>query len=165
MIAVKYAGEDEYRFIIASDLSWRTLDVVEAYSQRWLVEVFIQDWKANEGWATLTKLQGEKGSRRGMILSLLVDHCLFFHPDQTARLKNKLPALTVGCLWRTTALDSLFLFITEILDAEQPHEELNQKFSTVKGLLLDFEPSKKHMSARVLGRMEPTESLKYRAAA
>lgn len=165
VIAVKYEGEDEYRFIIASDLSWRTLDVVEAYSQRWLVEVFIQDWKANEGWATLTKLQGEKGSRRGMILSLLVDHCLFFHPDQTARLQNKRPALTVGCLRRQTALDSLFLFITEILEAEQPHEVLNQKFSTVKGLLLDFEKSKKHMNARTLGRMEPTASLKYRAAA
>ena len=98
VIALKYEGEDEYRFIIASDLSWRTIDIVEAYSQRWLVEVFIQDWKANEGWATLTKLQGEKGSRRGLILSLLVDHCLSFHPDQIARFKNKLPAFTVGCL-------------------------------------------------------------------
>ena len=29
VIAVKYEGEEEYRFIIASDLSWRTLDVVE----------------------------------------------------------------------------------------------------------------------------------------
>lgn len=165
VIALKYEGEDDYRFIIASNLSWRTCDIIEAYSQRWLVEVFIQDWKANEGWATLTKLQGEKGSRRGMILSLLVDHCLFFHPDQTARLKNKQPAFTVGCLRRRTAIDSLFLFITEILEAEQPHQVLNQKFSTVKGLLLDFEKSKKHMIARNLGRMEPTESLKYRAAA
>jgi len=100
-----------------------------------------------------------------MILSLLVDHCLFFHPDQMARFENKLPAFTVGCLRRKTAIDSLFLFITDILDAEQPHEELNQQFSRVKVLLLDFDKSNKHMISRVLGRMEPTESLKCRAMA
>jgi hypothetical protein len=164
VIALKYEGEEEYRFIIASDLSWRTIDIVKAYSQRWLVEVFIQDWKANEGWATLTKLQGEKGSRRGMILSLLVDHCLFFHPDQIARLENKLPALTVGCLRRKTNIDSLFLFITDIIDSEEPREELGRKFSIMKENLLDFEKSKKHMVSRVLGRLEPTESLKYKNA-
>ena len=165
VIALKYEGEEEYRFIIASELSWRTIDIVEAYSQRWLVEVFIQDWKANEGWATLTKLQGEKGSRRGMILSLLVDHCLFFHPDQIARLENKLPALTVGCLRRKTNIDSLFLFITDIIDSEEPREELGRKFSIMKENLLDFEKSKKHMVSRVLGRLEPTESLKCKNAA
>jgi len=165
VIALKYEGEDEYRFLVASDLTWRTIDIVEAYSQRWLVEVFIQDWKANEGWATLTKLQGEKGSRRGMILSLLVDHCLFFHPDQLARFENKLPAFTVGCLRRKTNLESLFLFISEILDSEEPREELDKKMSIMQDNLLNFEKSKKHMVGRELGRMEPTESLKYKKAA
>ena len=165
VIALKYEGEEEYRFIIASDLTWRTIDIVEAYSQRWLIEVFIQDWKANEGWATLTKLQGEKGSRRGMILSLLVDHCLFFHPDQIARFENKLPAFTVGCLRRKTNLESLFLFITDIIDSEEPREELDRKVSIMKDNLLNFEKSKKHMVAREMGNMEPTESLKYKEAA
>ena len=165
IIALKYEGEEEYRYIIGSDLSWRAMDIVTAYSQRWLVEVFIQDWKANEGWATLTKLQGEKGSRRGMILSLLVDHCLFFHPEQMVRIKNKLPALTVGCLRRKTNLESLFLFITEIIDSEEPHEELERKLSVMKDNLLDFDKSKKHMVGRDLGRMEPTESLKYKNVA
>ena len=165
IIAIKYEGEEEYRYIIGSNLSWRGIDIVTAYSQRWLVEVFIQDWKANEGWATLTKLQGEKGSRRGMILSLLVDHCLFFHPEQMVRIKNKLPALTVGCLRRKTNLESLFLFITEIIDSEEPHEELERKLSVMKDNLLDFDKSKKHMIGRDLGRMEPTESLKYKNVA
>ncbi len=165
VVALKYEGEDEYRFIIASDLSWRTLDIVEAYSQRWLVEVFIQDWKANEGWATLTKLQGEKGSRRGLILSLLVDHCLFFHPDQLARFENKLPAFTVGCLRRQTNLESLFLLITEIIDSKEPRDELARKITIMKENLLSFAKSKKHMVHRELGRMDPTEALKYRKAA
>lgn len=165
VIALKYEGEDEYRFLIASDLSWRTIDIVEAYSQRWLVEVFIQDWKANEGWATLTKLQGEKGSRRGLILSLLVDHCLFLHPDQLARIKNKLPAFTVGCLRRQTNLESLFLFITEIIDSKEPREDLDRKIAIMKENLLSFAKSKKHMVTRELGNLKPTESLKYKKAA
>ena len=98
VIALKYEGEDEYRYIIASDLSWRTIDIVEAYTLRWLVEVFFQDWKANEGWGKLTKQTGEEGSSRSLILSLLVDHSLFFHPAQLARIENKLPAYTVGSL-------------------------------------------------------------------
>jgi SRSO17 transposase len=164
VIALKYEGENEYRYIIASDLSWRTIDIVEAYSQRWLVEVFIEDWKANEGWATLTKLQGEKGSRRGLILSLLVDHCLSFHPDQIARFKNKLPAFTVGCLRRQTNIESLFLFITDILDSPDPYEELDDKFTKMKQNLLEFKSSKKHMVSKDISNFKPTESLKYKMA-
>jgi len=38
---LKYEGEDEYRYITATDLSWRAIDIVSAYALRWLVEVFI----------------------------------------------------------------------------------------------------------------------------
>ncbi len=50
VIALKYEGEDEYRYLVASDMSWRTMDIAQAHTFRWLVEVFIQDWKAYEGW-------------------------------------------------------------------------------------------------------------------
>lgn len=113
----------------------------------------------------MTKLQGEKGYRRGVILSLLVDHCLFFHPDQIARFENKLPAFTVGCLRRKTNPESLFLFITDIIDSEEPHEELERKVSIMKENLLNFDQSKKHMVARELGKLEPTESLKHKNVA
>ena len=49
VIALKYEGEEEYRYLVARDLTWRTLDIVQAHTLRWLVEVFIQDWKAHEG--------------------------------------------------------------------------------------------------------------------
>jgi hypothetical protein len=98
VIAIKYENEETYRYLIASDLSWRTLDIVQGHSLRWLVEVFIQDWKGHEGWAQLTKQPGEEGARQSVLLSLLVDHSLFVHPDQLAQLKNNLPAYTVGSL-------------------------------------------------------------------
>ena len=58
------------------------------------MEVFIQDWKSYEGWSPLTKQPGDEGARHSVILSLLVDHSLFMHPDQQRQLKNNLPAYT-----------------------------------------------------------------------
>lgn len=164
VVAVKYEDEDEYRYLIATDMSWRTEDIVKAYTLRWLVEVFFQDWKANEGWATLTKLTGEEGSRNSLILSLLVDHCLLFHPDQLARIKNKLPASTVGTLRHQISMDSLFMFIQELLQSENPAKKLEQLASKVKESIVSLAPSKKHMVGRDLGRLEPSPSLQYRAA-
>ena len=85
---------------MATDLTWRTIDIVQAYSLRWLVEVFIEDWKSYEGWAQLAKQPGEEGSSRGLSLSLLLDLCLLLHPEQLTRVANKLPAYTVGSLQR-----------------------------------------------------------------
>jgi len=96
VVALKYEGEEEYRYLIASDLSWRTEDVVQGHTLRWLIEVFNEDWKQYEGWGQLTKQPDEEGSSRSLILSLLLDHCLLFHPQQLACLQNKLPAYTVG---------------------------------------------------------------------
>ncbi len=46
VIALKYSGEQDYRYLVATDLSWRTLDIVQAYTLRWFVEVFFEDWKS-----------------------------------------------------------------------------------------------------------------------
>jgi len=45
VVALKYPGEEEYRYLVASDLSWRAMDLASAYTLRWLVEVFFEDWK------------------------------------------------------------------------------------------------------------------------
>ena len=46
IVAITYEAEETSRYLIASDLSWRTLDMVQGHTMRWLVEVFIQDWKS-----------------------------------------------------------------------------------------------------------------------
>jgi hypothetical protein len=55
IVAIKYEDEETYRYLMASDLTWRTLDIVQGHTLRWLVEVFVQDWKSHEGWSQLTK--------------------------------------------------------------------------------------------------------------
>ena len=126
---------------------------------------FFEDWKGNEGWGKLTKHTGEEGSSRGLILSLLVDHCLFFHPDQLAFLENNLPACTVGSLVRQMQVECILQFVQEVLDDESPQDKLNELAKVLKEDVIKLEPSSKHMSGRKLGRFDPTETLKYKNAA
>ena len=164
VVALKYEGENEYRYLVASTLSWRHVDIARLYTLRWLVEVFIQDWKAHGGWDQLSKHQGIKGSTRGVILSLLCDHLLLQHPAQSARLKNKQPGLPVGCLTEQLKVEALIDTINEVVSANDPHAS----FEVLKIGLEDCLPSrdsKKHMVGRSLGRQTVTASLIPRAQA
>ena len=131
---------------------------------RWLIEVFFADWKAYEGWGALTKHPGEEGSSRSLILSLLVDHCLLLHPDQLAQVENKQPAYTVGSLSNRVKVESLLTLIRELVTAENPPQQLHLIAQQLREQF-ELNPSAKHLAHRELGRLEPTPSLKYRAAA
>ena len=126
------------------------------------MEVFIQDWKGHEGWAQLTKQPGEEGARQSVILSLLVDHSLFVHPDQEAQLKNNLPAYTVGSLRAQVQMACLVDVIDDLVSSENPRDQL-KRFTQALHDVFAFSRSKKHMIQRQLGRLEPTPLLKYRA--
>lgn len=161
IIALKYQGETEYRYLVASDLSWRMEDIVAAYSLRWLVEVFIQDWKTHEGFNNRTKQSGVEGSSRSLILSLLTDLCLFFHPSQSARLRNKRSAWTAGSLCEKIRKDSLLSVIEYIINSNNPKKRFRE-LSKVLNQLITLVPSEKHMINRDLGRLEPTPALIYK---
>jgi DDE superfamily endonuclease len=164
VIALKYPGEKEYRYLVATDMSWRTIDIIQAYSLRWIVEVFFEDWKSYEGWAQLAKQTGEEGTSYGVILSLLLDLCLLLHPRQLACIENKLPAFTVGSLLRTIQMEAVLLHVEQLLQSANPVEQLVRLTSLVHEFFI-LQPSGKHMSGRNLGRLEPTPSLSYRALA
>ena len=126
VIAVKYPNEENYRYLVAADLSWRTQDIIQAYTLRWLVEVFFEDGKLYEGWGREAKQLDEEGSSRGLILSLLLDHSLLLHPKQMARLTSKLPAYTVGSLQQRAQMDTLLEFIESLLQQNQIGEKLKE---------------------------------------
>jgi len=164
VVALKYEGEMEYRFIVACDLTWRHKDIVQAYTLRWLVEVFIADWKGHGGWNTLSKQQGDEGATRGVTLSLLCDHLLLLHPLQSARLKNKQPGMPVGCLIEHINAAALIDGVSDIVNAENPKSEF-EKFKTLMEKSLPERQSSKHLAGREMPRMETTPSLKYQQAA
>ena len=163
VVALKYDGETDYRYLVATDMTWRTMDIVQAYTLRWLVEVFFEDWKLYEGWGREAKQLDEEGSSRGLILSLLFDHCLLLHPEQMARIENKLPAYTVGSLQRKSQMEVLLEFIRALLEDSNPKDKLKEVAKLI-GDVFKLMPSEKHMVGKDLGRLEPTASLRYRAA-
>ena len=163
IIALKYDGETAYRFLVASDLSWRHQDITRLYTLRWLVEVFIMDWKQRAGWHRLAKQQGEEGSTRGVILSLLCDHLLLLHPQQSARLSQRQPGLSAGCLIESLKAEALIVAVEAVVTADEPAVALTD-FSDALRDTLPERASSKHMAGRDLGRLEATPSLRYRAA-
>ena len=161
VVALKYEGEKDYRFLVASDLSWHHEEIIRTFTLRWLIEVFIEDWKQHEGWNRLAKHQGKEGSVRGVILSLLCDHMLLLHPEQLARLKNKQPGMPTGCLIERIKVDALIKCVRELVDSDNPQDAFNQFVTQLKHSLPERN-SAKHMAGRDLGRMEPSPSLKYK---
>ncbi len=147
-----YEGESDYRYLVATDMTWRTLDVIQAYTLRWLVEVFF------EGWGREAKQLDEEGSSRGLILilSLLFDHCLLLHPEQT-------PAYTLGSLQRKSQMAVLLEFIKTVLEDQNPADKLKELAGLVDDVF-QLMPSGKHRVGRDLGRMEPTASLQCQVA-
>jgi hypothetical protein len=132
VIALKYPGETEPRYLVATDLSGRTLDIAQTYTLRWLVEVFFSDWKLYEGWGPLAKQPDEEGSSRSLILSLLLDHALLLHPEQQARLPNQQPACTVGNLRQWSQAEAWMECVRSVATAENVAERLAQMAEQVK---------------------------------
>lgn len=145
IIALKYSGEEEYRYLIASDLSWGASSIIKIYALRWLVDVFFQDWKSYEGWGQLAKHTGYEGSSRGLILSLLLDHSLFFHPEQKVRIQDKLPVATVGKLREKIIMETFIEFVKNLLKDENPKHKLEQ-LAEQADLIFKLAPSKKHLN-------------------
>ena len=142
------------------DIWWRQTsageseDIIRYYSLRWLVEVFIEDWKQHSGWGNLAYQQAEDGARRGLLLSLLLDHSLFLYAEQTARIKHKLPAFTVGSLRSAIQNDSLVSVVSDVVNDEQTVEALDR----LKTQLKEFQirnHSTKHLSGRTMLKFTP----------
>lgn len=130
---------------MATDLSWRTLEIVQVYTRRWQVEVTIEDLKVSEGWGPATEQPDAEGSRRGLTLSLWCDSCLLLHPEQQARIAPRQPLYTIGSLQRYLQLESVRTCLTDRLDDPQLATQLEQ-FTAVVCPLFRLQPAKKPLS-------------------
>lgn len=147
IIAYKYEGEKELRYLFATDMTWTVQTIIEVYSLRWLVEVFIQDWKLYEGWANLSKHIGEEGANSSLRLSLLFDHCLLLHPKQKRLIKNKLPAATVGSLRNFAQQEHTINVFKELIKLPNPKEILIQWIQAIEDIFI-LKSSDKHLVAK-----------------
>jgi len=163
VVALHYANEtsEDNRYLVATFLPWRTIDIVQAYTFRWLIEVTIEDRQVYEGWGQSFIHPDEEGSRRGLILSLLCDHSLLLHPDQQACIAQRQPLYTIGSLQHRLQMESFTTWLTDWVDDSTFKDKLEQLTETIQ-TLFPLQPSKKHVNGKDMGRLEPTPSLKYR---
>jgi hypothetical protein len=82
-----------------------------------------------------------------VILSLLVDHSLFVHPDQQAQLKNNLPAYPVGSLRANVPVECLVHVIDDLVSSDHPQDKLKH-FTQALHEVFAFGHSKKPMIQR-----------------
>jgi hypothetical protein len=118
--------------------------------------------KVYEGWGQSTKQPDEEGSRRGLTLSLLCDHCLLLHPSFQARVAQRQPLFTIGSLQRRLQMESFTTWLNDWLDDSKLEHKLEQLTEAIRPLF-PLQPSKKHLSGQEMGRLEPTPTLKYRS--
>jgi len=164
IIALKYEGETEFRYLVATDMTWRTHDILQSFFLRWLIEVFFEDWKGHEGWGQFAKHTGEDGSRHGLILSLMFDCCLFRHHDQKTSIKQKLPAYTVASITSKARAESLIQLIQNLFQLPENHEKIEELSESVKNIF-PLKISKKHFSGRRMPKLKPSPRLAYKKAA
>ena len=145
VIALKYEGEEEYRYLIASNLPWNMTNIIETYTLRWFIEVFFEDWSQYCGFCSMAKQCGVKGSERTLILSLLFDHCFLFHFRQELFIKNKLPLATLGSLVEQSRFDALLQFMKDVISSDNPKERLNELEKISEDVFI-LRKSKKHLS-------------------
>lgn len=144
VIAMKYEGEKAYRYLMATDLSWNMTQVMEAFSIRWLIEVFFEDWSCYHGFCSLAKQCGSEGSLRPLILSLLFDHCFLFHADQLSSLKHQKPLATFGSVIEKSRAQALCHFILQLMDNPSPKEKLSMLIDLMENAY-PLRASKKHL--------------------
>ena len=147
IIAYKFDGAEKVRYLFATDMTWQVKQLIALYSLRWLVEVFIQDWKQYEGFGQLAKQTGEDGSRKAVTLSLLFDHSLILHSLQKVRIKDKLPVYTIGSLRDRAQQDWLIEFVQKIVEQPNPKELWMEIAEQVKKTY-QLNNSKKHFSGQ-----------------
>lgn len=161
IIALRYEGESEYRYLAASNLTWRTVDIIKIYALRWLIEVAIEDWKQYDGWGRKASQQSDDGACRGIFLSLLVDCFLLSHPHQVHLLRSGQSLCTTGSLVRRIQFEAIVNNIKEIFDSPDPKAEF-QKMTANLDNIVSLRPSSKHMLGKELEDFGPSPNLLYR---
>ncbi|MBE0471641.1 MAG: hypothetical protein IBX55_19290 [Methyloprofundus sp.] len=91
-------------------------------------------------------------------MSVLFDHCLMVHPEQSARIENKRTAYTIGSLQKILKWMLLLEFIKAILKPHNPADKLKE-LAKLMNDVFQLLPSGKHIVSTELAALEATASL------
>lgn len=143
VIAIRYADENNWRYVAATELTWRAKDIIQGYGLRWLIETFNEDWKQHGGWGQKAYQQGEEGACRGVFLSLLVDYFYLWHPAQVRLHRSGQPLSTTGSLVGRMQIEVVTLATLTALKQPDPVCYLEEIKKLIDQVFV-FRPSRKH---------------------
>ena len=161
IVAYRYESEEKYRFLCASDQTWLTDDIITKFAYRWLVEVCIEDLKVFHGCSKGAIQQGIEGARRGVCLSLLLDHFLISHPKQLDLHRTHQPMATAGSLQLRLQFEALLSSMREVVESPNPKAVLRDWTTKVENLI-ELRPSKKHMNSYKIEEIRDHPALRKR---
>ena len=161
IVAIKYDGEAEYRYLAATELTWQSINIIRAYAFRWLIEVVNFDWKQYNGWGRKAYQHGADGACRGVILSLLVDCFLLTHPIQVHQSRSGLSLYTTGSLVKRLQYDSILKAIEDIFAHPNPQEALKDLARNIENTVR-LTSSTKHLIGVKMEDLGPSPSLSRR---
>jgi len=102
-----------------------------------------------------------EGSFSGVIMSLLANHCLLFHPKQVCRIENKLPLCTFGSLRESLKNESILSCFYKILISDSPMDKFLSMQKEFENHFKERD-SRKHFSGREMPKVKRTRSYKKR---
>lgn len=151
VVAIRYLEDKEYRFLVATDLSWTAESICREFGFRWLIEVAFEDWKAYDGIGRFAFQRGVDGVGCVLTLSFLVDGLLLTHPEQLACAASNQPLRTAGSIVRRIQKELLIQFVEELIYGENPREAL-ERLKCLSEFLVSERLSDKHMSGHNIER-------------
>jgi hypothetical protein len=164
VVAMRYRGEKDLRYIVCTDLTFRAIDIIRHYGLRWLVEVVNKEWKQYSGFGKRACQYGVEGARCGALLSLL-GVCLFLlHPKQLLLARKGQPLCTAGSLSRRMMIDYFFQAFERMLEQDDPHQAI-ECFKTGLDEAFVLKPSKQHPSGSWYPETTAPDSLKSKFGA
>jgi hypothetical protein len=157
VVALRYA-HGVVRYLACDDLTWRARDILHSAALRWLIEVFFEDWKCYEAWAQAAFQLDEEGSRRGLVLSLLVDVSLLAHPEHVARIEHNLTTCTVASLRDQLRAECFVREMQALVQSADPHQALHD-FCQDFARTYPLRASSKHRTGGLNPPLGPAPSL------
>jgi hypothetical protein len=163
IIAFRYENEEKFRYIYATELSWRAEDIILAFSLRWLCEVVIEDFKLYDGWGKESMQHGYDGTSSTLCLSLLLDLFLLQHPIQKNLHQTGRPLATAGSLIKKLQFETLVDSIKVIVESDDPKAMLQKVVERVEEFLV-LRESNKHIYRDNIEHLKPSPSLQRKFA-
>ena len=162
VVAIRYDANSPWQYLFGTDISWTAKSIIQAYSLRWLVEVFFEDWKQYDGWGEGALQRSNEGAVRGVFLSLLTDLFLLYHQRTNPSLQRpgRIELYSAGTVVRHLQAEAIREAIEAVLEDDNPRHRLKSMYKSLIAVAEKRVSLKHGRYDRLSNDLRPSMSLK-----